>query len=174
MFSFLGSHAFHMSCSSDGWFICLFPLSLYCRKIYQYKTLLPLSSDAWYIITSISYAEHTLRRSWFTIRVPLTLKISYYSSSWHGRVRGGHLWNKLMKPCHAVPLGKDAHRTSIIHCINSGWKLPSITSLLTSVSLCISHWFNLFWWSLFYCTQFSITGKFWLHYPQFWCFKTVG
>lgn len=53
--------------------------------------------------------------------------------------KGTHLWNKLMNPHHAVPLGKDAHKTSIIHCINSGWKLPSITSLLISVSLHMCH-----------------------------------
>jgi hypothetical protein len=44
-----------------------------------------------------------------------------------------------MNPHHAVPLGKDAHMTSIIHCINSGCKLPGITSLLIRVSLCMCH-----------------------------------
>lgn len=155
MFAFLGSPVFHMSCSSDAWFKCLCPLSQYSRKGIH-TTLLPLSSDAWYIVTSISYVEHTLWRSWFPIHnflyswdEFLQNKTIYHTCSpnikdillllflaWKGR---GHLWNKSMYPHHALPLGKDAHKTSIIHCLNSGWKLPSTTSLLISVSLCMCH-----------------------------------
>lgn len=146
------------------------------------------------IITTKSYDEHKLQRSWFPIYDFLyswveflqnktiyhtcspniiNIPLFFFFLPWKGRGQTTHLWNKLLNPHHALLLGQDAHKKSIIHCINSGWKLPSITSILISITLCMSYWFNLFWWSLFYCTQFSITGKFWLHYPQFWCFKIV-
>jgi len=144
-----------MSCSSDAWFKCLCLLSHHCRKKISiqhcfHSALIP---D---IITTISYDEHKLRRSWFPIHDFLyswveflqnktiyhtcspniiDILLFFFFLAW----KGTHLWNKLLNPHHALPLGQDAHKTSIIHCINSGRKLPSVTSILISVTLCMSH-----------------------------------
>jgi hypothetical protein len=180
LFAFLGSRVPHVMLIWCLVYMRMFTVTLLQKKISIQKHCFhsALMSD---IITSISDDEHKLLKvlvshSWVeflqnktiyhTCSTNITDILLFFLLAWKGRghTYGTSYWLHNMHFLLIKILTRQV--LFIVSTVDENYLVSHHCH-----SMHVSHWFNLFLWSLFYCTQFSITGEFWLHNPQFWCFK---